>query len=250
MKMTKAQPIKPCLSVKNGTVNRSLARQVMQQLRFEIIHGKLAPGERLVELDIARRMGTSQGPVREALQMLEREGLVERLAHTASFVTPLSFDDMYELFKIRSLVESYATRRAAQHMSDADCDALDMLVAQMREAGQRGDIVTLVDCDMAFHRHLCECSGNVTLVQMWTPLYSQIQRFVAQNHPQHFRNLADIADTHNPIVAALRRRRPAAAARAMRQHIMLIWSLLERRDAQQQTRAHRTASETRRKRNS
>ncbi len=53
----------------------------MQRLRTEIIHGKLAPGERLVELDMAQRMGNSQGPVREALQMLERDGLVERRAH-------------------------------------------------------------------------------------------------------------------------------------------------------------------------
>ncbi|MCS6849117.1 MAG: GntR family transcriptional regulator [Anaerolineae bacterium] len=213
-------------------MNRSLAHQIMQQLRIEIIHGKLAPGERLVELDIARRMGTSQGPVREALQMLERDGLVERRARTASFVAPLSFDDMYELFKIRSLVESYAVRRAAQRISNAECDELDALVTQMRDAGERGDIVTLVECDMAFHRRLCEWSGSTTLVQMWTPLYSQIQRFVAQNHPQHFKNLAEIADTHEPIVAALRRRRPAAAARAVREHIMLIWSLMERRSIQ------------------
>ncbi len=234
--------------IKNGTVSRSLANQIVQRLRTEIIHGKLAPGERLVELDIARRMGTSQGPVREALQMLERDGLVERRAHTASFVAPLSFDDMYELFKIRSLVESYAIRRAAQRISDADCDELDALVSQMREAGQRGDIVTLVERDMAFHRWLCERSGSTTLVQMWMPLYSQIQRFVVQNHPQHFRNLADIADTHNPIVAALRKRKPAAAARAVREHIMLIWSLMGHRNDPKQKRnlsARRTGSDTR-----
>lgn len=237
------------LSMKNGAMNRSLAHQVMQQLRIEIIHGKLAPGERLVELDIARRMGTSQGPVREALQMLERDGLVERRARTASFVAPLSFDDMYELFKIRSLVESYAVRRAARHISDAECDELDALVAQMREAGRHDDIVTLVECDMTFHRRLCECSGSTTLVQMWMPLYSQIQRFVAQNHPQHFKNLADIADTHNPIIVALRRRKPAAAARAVREHIMLIWSLMERHNMQKkQTRVRRTANDMRFKR--
>ncbi len=136
---------------------------------------------------------------------------------------------MYELFKIRSLVESYAVQRAARRISDADCDELDALVAQMREAGHRDDIVTLVECDMAFHRQLCEWSGSTTIVQMWTPLYSQIQRFVVQNHPQHFKNLADIADTHNPIVVALRQRRPATAARAVREHIMLIWSKMARK---------------------
>ncbi|MFN3706358.1 MAG: GntR family transcriptional regulator [Thermoflexales bacterium] len=234
--------------MKNGAVSRSLANQIAQRLRTEIIHGKLAPGKRLVELDIARRMGASQGPVREALQMLERDGFIERRAHTASFVAPLSFDDMYELFKIRSLVESYAIRRATQRISDADCDELDALVSQMREAGRRGDIVTLVECDMAFHRCLCERSGSTTLVQMWTPLYSQIQRFVAQSHPQHFRNLADIADTHDPIVAVLRKRKPAAAARAVREHIMLIWSLMGHRNNPKQKRnppARRTGSDTR-----
>lgn len=217
------------------SMSRSLAHQVMQQLRREIIHGKLAPGERLVELDIAQRMGTSQGPVREALQMLERDGLVERRAHTATFVAPMSFDDMYELFKIRSLVESYAIRRAAKRITDADCDMLDGLIADMHHAGLRDDMVALVEHDMAFHRHLCEWSGSPTVVQMWMPLYAQIQRFIAQNHPLHFKRLADIADTHHPIVAALRKRKPAAAARAVREHIMLIWSLMERRNIQKRT---------------
>lgn len=216
---------------RNGAPPHSLAGQVMHQLRAEIIHGRLAPGERLVELDIARRMGTSQGPVREALKMLEHDGLVERRAHTATFVAPMSFDDMYELFKIRSAVESYAIRRAARHITGAECDELDDLIARMRDAGKRNDIATLVEHDMAFHRRICEWSGSITLVQVWTPLYSQIQRFVVQNHPRHFKNLPDIADTHHPIVDALRSGRPAAASRAMREHIMLIWSRIEHKSA-------------------
>lgn len=237
--MTHPQPTRPVALRRNGVPAHSLAQQVMQQLRAEIIHGRLAPGERLVELDIARRMGTSQGPVREALKMLEHDGLVERRAHTATFVAPMSFDDMYELFKIRSAVESYAIRRAARQITEAECDELDQLIAQMRDAGKRNDIAALVEHDMAFHRRICEWSGSITLVQVWTPLYSQIQRFVVQNHPQHFKNLPDIADTHHPIVNALRSGRPAAASRAMREHIMLIWSRVERKSARRSATSRR-----------
>src|SRR5215470_19708501 len=86
----------------------SLSDQVYEHLRLAIIHTDLVPGEKLVELEIAAQMGTSQGPVREALQRLERDGLVERRARSATFVTSISPDEMYELFSIRSVIEGFA----------------------------------------------------------------------------------------------------------------------------------------------
>ena len=80
----------------------SLPDQVYDYLRTAIICAELPPGEKLVELEIAAQMGTSQGPVREALQRLEHDGLVERRARSATFVTSISIDEMYELFSVRS----------------------------------------------------------------------------------------------------------------------------------------------------
>jgi DNA-binding GntR family transcriptional regulator len=196
----------------------------MEQLRTEIIQGQLAPGTRLIEMQIARRMGTSQGPVREALRMLEHVGLVERRTRTATFVSPIVPHEIYELFKIRAVIESYAIRRAIKHITNTECDELNELITVMHKSGLQNDIMTLFENDLLFHRRICEWSKSHVIIQAWMPLYFQIQRFIIHNHPDFFTNLTDIADTHKPILQALREGKPNNAARVIRTHIMLVWS--------------------------
>lgn len=211
----------------SGVVRDSLADQVWRQLRRAIVSGELKPGDRLVELDIAEQMGTSQGPVREALQRLEQDGLVNRHSRSATYVTDVSTEDMYELSLVRKVVESLAIRRTSRAITPEQCDELDLLVEQMREAARAGDMPVLADFDMEFHRRICEWSDSTTLLRAWMPLYSQIQRFVVKTHPTIFSNLVEIADLHLPIVEALRQGQPDRAAEAMEQHIILIWQQLE-----------------------
>ena len=202
----------------------SLVDQVYEQLRADIISGEMAPGQKLVELEIATEMGTSQGPVREALQRLEHDGLVERRARSATFVTDVSTNQMYELFYIRSVIEGFAIGRTVQSITDEQCDELQALVAKMAEAGRQNDIVTQAEHDMEFHRLICEWSGSDTLMLAWSPLYSQIQRFVVQSHPQHYPDLVEVGTRHQPIVDALRNHDTEEARAVLKEHIMLIWS--------------------------
>src|SRR5690348_5539241 len=95
----------------------SLPDQVYEHLRRAIISAELRPGEKLIELEIAAQMGTSQGPVREALQRLEHDGLVERRARSATFVNSISTDEMYELFLVRSTIEGFAIQRTMHHIT-------------------------------------------------------------------------------------------------------------------------------------
>jgi DNA-binding GntR family transcriptional regulator len=215
---------------------RSLADQVYDRLRRSIVSGELATGTRMVELDIAGQMGTSQGPVREALQRLEREGLVQRQAHSATFVSALALDEMYELFSIRSLIEGFAIRRTVECITPEQCDQLDHLVELMRDEGQREDMLGLTVYDMEFHRLICKWSGNATLLRAWDPLYSQIQRFVVLTHKDYFASVTDVADTHIPIVASLRSHAIEQVTPLMQQHIMLIWSLFARGDPKHASR--------------
>jgi DNA-binding GntR family transcriptional regulator len=201
----------------------SLSDQVYEYLRYSIIAAELPPGKKLVELDIAAQMGTSQGPVREALQRLERDGLVERRARSATFVTNVSIDEMYELSSIRSVIESFAIRCTAQKITDKQMDELDEFVQKMAEAGKQNDLITLAEYDMQFHRCIVEWSGSGNLVRAWTPLSSQIQRFIIQSHPQHYPDYVEVGTRHNPIVSALRQRDREGAARVIQEHIMLIW---------------------------
>ena len=201
----------------------SLPDQVYEYLRHAIICAQLPSGEKLVELEIATQMGTSQGPVREALQRLERDGLVERRARSATFVTHISIDEMYELFSIRSEIEGFAARRTAQVITAEQCDLLDDLIQKMVEVGNQKEIVTLAEYDMQFHRYIVEWSGSTNFIRVWTPLSNQIQRFIVMTHPEHYPDYVEIGARHQTIVDALRQHDSEASARAVQEHIMLIW---------------------------
>jgi DNA-binding GntR family transcriptional regulator len=201
--------------------------QVWGQLRRAILHGQILAGERLVELEIAARLGTSQGPVREALQRLEHEGLVTRVAHTGTFVSPLAYDEMRDVIAVRAEVESCAIRLTAAHITAAQCDDLTALIDTMRASGQTGDMGGLGDNDMALHERICLWSGHATLLRVWRLLYVQVQRFINLTHPYFYPDLRVVADQHIPLVEALREHDQELAARRMREHIMLVWSNIE-----------------------
>jgi DNA-binding GntR family transcriptional regulator len=208
----------------------SLSEQVYEHLRLAIICEELRPGEKLVELDIAAQMGTSQGPVREALQRLERDGLVERRARSATFVTPISMDEVYEMFSVRSVIEGFAAQRAARLMMADNGVELDELVQKMERSGRQKEIITLAEYDMQFHRRIVEWSGSTGLLRAWMPLSSQIQRFIVHSHPLHYPDFVEVGTRHQPIVDALKKQDGDAAAAALQEHIMLIWSRINPRE--------------------
>lgn len=202
----------------------SLVDHAWGQLRRRIVSGEFTPGTRLTELDLAVQMGMSQGPVREALQRLEQDGLVERRARSGTFVTSISREEMYEVFSVRSVVESSAILRTVERITPVQLDELSALVERMRDAGRAGDMVMLSDYDRRFHMQICTWSAHPILLRVWIPLFTQVQRFIVTNHPHYFSDLVEIADTHQPILDAISDGTPEVAAERMREHIMLIWS--------------------------
>src|SRR5262245_15879822 len=192
-----------------------------------ILRGQLPSGTRLVELDIAAQMGTSQGPVREALQRLEQDGLVERQSRSGTFVTTVSVDEMHEIFEVRSSIEQFAIRRIVAKVSPTQLDELRSAIELMRAAGRAGDMVALVDADMEIHLRLCTWATHPTLLRAWIPLYTQVQRFIVETHPRYFHDLAELADRHAPLLDILRGDDQDAAAQWIHEHIMYIWDRLE-----------------------
>jgi DNA-binding GntR family transcriptional regulator len=202
----------------------SLVDQVWSQLRRMILTGRLSAGTRLVELEIAAQMATSQGSVREALQRLEQDGLVERRGRRGTFVTEVSIDEVREIFAVRELMEGFAARSTAHSITESQITELEGLITDMHTAGRSGDMVALVDADMAFHHQICLWSGRPALTRAWIPLHTQLQRFIVTTHPHYFTQLEEIADTHRPILYALRTRNPERAGQAIEEHMALIWS--------------------------
>jgi len=205
----------------------SLATQVYEQLRAAIIRGELAPDAKLVELELAQKMGTSQGTIREALHRLEREGLVERRAHRGTYVTIVSLSEIHECFVIRSTIEGFAARRAISLMTDAHVHHLEQLHAAMGQAAEKSALDELIQHDLEFHRCICDWSNSRLLFNSWMPLYSSIQRFVFQTHPAYFVDLHALADTHLTLIDAFRKRDVEAAVERIQEHVMLIWSMID-----------------------
>ena len=213
--------------LRRHVLSGSLADQVYRSLRADIILGRYHAGDKLVELDLAQQLGTSQGTIREALQRLEREGLVERHMHRATYVTPLDSEAIHELFIIRSTIEGIAMRRAMQYLTLEDLTRLEQLWHSMQETADRQNIANLVEYDLEFHRSICRISRSGVLLNTWQPLYSQIQRFIVQTHPHYFRDLHSLADTHIPVLNAMRSGNVDEAVRVLQEHVMLIWCWID-----------------------
>ncbi len=214
-------------TVRHSARSGSLAEQVYRKLRADIIIGRYRAGAKLVELDLAQKTGTSQGTVREALQRLEREGLVDRQAHRATYVTEVDAEAVHELFIIRSTIEGIAIRRAMRFTTAEDVAHLESLWLKMRDAGTHNDISVLVEHDMEFHRCICRLSRSSVLLSTWQPLYAQIQRFIVQTHPRYFLDLNSLADTHIAVIDAIKGGDANEAARVLQDHVLLIWTWID-----------------------
>jgi DNA-binding GntR family transcriptional regulator len=199
----------------------SLADHVYESLRKEIFKGELKDGERIVELDIAKQMGISQGPVREALQRLDNDGLVERRARSATYVSTINIDKVFDLFEIRNAIETHAIHHTAQTITASQVDELQAVVEAMSAAAKADDLISLTTIDIQFHQRLVEWSGDRTLLLSWMPLFSQIQRFKIRYHRHFFPNLLEIAEIHKPIMNALCQHDVDLATRLLGEHISL-----------------------------
>lgn len=209
---------------------RSLADQVYEYLRSAILSGDIAQGEKLVELDIAAEMGTSQGPVREALQRLGMEGLVVRHARSASYVIKLDPDEMQELFAVRAMIEGLAIRQTVQNMDEGKMSLLKGLLEQIMAAADDNDMPRLVEHDLEFHRYIMEWSGRGALIRAWTLLYSQIQLYVIQTREEFFPDIQKIASEHQIVIETIQAGDPERAQKVIHDHVMYIWSVVDDED--------------------
>lgn len=129
-------------------------------LRGWILDGELKPGERIVELTLARKLNVSRAPLREALWLLARQGLVQIRAHHGATVTQLSEQDIREIFEIRELLETHAAKRIRASGNGEAKKALQRAQAELEDACRRRDIRLFSAADLRFHQTLWELGGN------------------------------------------------------------------------------------------
>jgi len=200
---------------------RTLGTEVTHGLRQAILSGRFRPGDHITESEIAQQMGVSHGPVREALRELESEDLLVIEPHRGAFVKSFTADDIREVYQFRSAIETAAVNLAVDRLTEADLAHLDVLVERMRQATAAADLDALIELDLEFHRYLCQRSGNQRMYDAWVRLSSPIRLFLTMAVP-HYLSPRDTAESHPPIVAALRRRDAAAATRHMEHGVLTV----------------------------
>lgn len=153
--------------------HKQLWESIADQLRDEILDGRLAAGSRLLETELAERFGVSRGPIRDALNELARQGLAEDLPRRGTFVSSLSEHDLDEVYVLRRAIEEAAVRLAIARASEDDLAAMYERLVEAEEAYSRDDLPAAWEADMAFHRTYCRMSGNGRLLELFEGLASQ-----------------------------------------------------------------------------
>ena len=193
-----------------------LREQVKEVLLERILRGELEPGERLVETRLARELGTSQAPVREALRDLELLRLVESEPFRGSRVRAVDDSQLLPVFPVRAALEELAASEAARN-ADCDVGALEHELESMREAAAAADWRTQIAHDVAFHRTMVELAGNEPLLQSWLVLGVEVSTAFATY--QTLWDQTELAEFHVPIVEAIRAGDSRRAGAEARKHV-------------------------------
>lgn len=191
-----------------GVAHTPLRDQIREQLRKRIIDGRLAPGARLVERELAAELGVSRVPVREAVRMLESEGFVQVVPRRGVVVKQLSRTDVEELFDVRESLEVLATRRAAENSRPADLRRLAQHLKKARRALDAGKIEQFGDANEAFHDEIIALARNQLLAGMLEPLQGRLHWLFRQiDNPEglweEHRRLYDAIASGDPELATI-----------------------------------------------
>ncbi len=198
--------------------NRTLREQVADHLREEILSERLAPGVELGEVALARSLGISRGPLREALGQLAAEGLVTIVPRRGAVVRQLSRQEFIDAYQVREALESLAIKLAVPRLSAADREELHAMCEQMEQAAAGGDVDRFSEINREFHAKLVHASGNRKLAEVHGQLVAQMGRLMKKSVELRGGTQQSAAE-HQAIMAAVDAGDPELAARLLEEHI-------------------------------
>lgn len=195
-----------------------LSDRVYEAIRGWILSGELGPGTRVVESEIARVLGTSQTPAREAVRRLAHEGLVTYRPRLGNFVTEISQVEAREAREVRVLLESAAARRATGHVPPEELDLLRIQVQRMSEAADHHDIGAFREADLRFHRQVLATSGNSMLLRVWRTLEPALWSLQVVSNAMYAGDWGLMARRHLDLIEVLAGTDPEDSARLFAAH--------------------------------
>ena len=212
---------------KLSTVSRTVLREQVKEILLErILRGELEPGARLVETRIARELGTSQAPVREALRDLQLLRIVESEPFRGARVRAVDDSQLLPIFRVRAALEELAAREAARKAGGA-VEILERELEAMREAAAHEDWRTQISHDIAFHRATVELAENEPLLQSWLGLGIEVSTAFAVYWTSW--DQSELAEFHIPILEAIRDGDSQRAGAEARRHVRRTERVVRRR---------------------
>ena len=176
---------------------------VFNTLRDAILTGKLVPGERLMENQLAEKLGVSRTPVREALRMLELENLVELVPRKGAQVLDMSEKDIINILEVRSALEGLATSVACKKMTKEDLQQLKNMEVDFEKAVADNDVEHYVDIDEDFHDLIFAATENDKLINIFRNLRIQLYRYRMAQAKNNETSMSTIVAHHRSIIRAI-----------------------------------------------
>lgn len=204
-----------------------LADQVRDRLLEGILTGRYPPDSRIVETQVARELGTSQAPVREALRALEGLGVVEISPFRGARVRRPSRREILETYEVRSALETLAARLAVPRLSDADIEELEEYGEAMERAARADDGHAVAEADARFHGRIVELADNGALQRTWQALQPYPRTYISLLVPGADPSWS--AHLHGPIIEAIRKRDTDAVVAAIEEHFEEVRDNMSRR---------------------
>jgi DNA-binding GntR family transcriptional regulator len=207
-----------CL-VKILSVQPKLVEQVHEAILLEISSGKLAPGSRIIQEQIASELGVSRQPVQQALLLLRNQGVLSDAPGRGLIVAPLDPDYIRHMYDVRAVIEGLAFRKAALNNADLAKRDGPAFITKGRQAAQTGSVSELIAADMAFHHFVYSLSENLLVAPAMDAHWTYTQRVMGEvlmldEKPR------DIWDQHEALLAAIIRGDGEAAEAHAREHIL------------------------------
>ncbi len=196
----------------------SLGQKAADVLRRQILSGELPAGTRLVEDELASRMGTSRGPLRDAFVFLAREGLVSTTPGKGTYVKGITAESLRQLYEVRILLEEHAAGLAAENVDEESASEMRTLVDQMARAARAGDQSEYVRLDEAIHQAMWRLAGNDHLVNVLEYLIVPCMALITLN-AQTRRDWPVVVEYHRQLAEAIATQEPESARRIMREQL-------------------------------
>lgn len=191
---------------------------VFNTLRQAILKGELEPGERLMEIQLAERLGVSRTPIREAIRKLELEGLVLMIPRKGAEVAEISEKSLREVLEVRRSLEELAIELACQRITQEELATLEEAEGRFARAVEVGEVMAIAESDESYHELIYRATANDRLVQILNNLREQMYRYRLEYIKDEDRRQILVVE-HEHILRAIRRRDIVDAKNAVREHI-------------------------------